>query len=122
MKKQAKKKKFDRVMREFAAGTLKSSSGHKVTSKAQALAIAYSESGTGKKQHEKKEMKEQIGFYVSGILGRMLEEKSKKKLDRPGKEDADIDNNGVVDGSDRYLHNRRKKRGKAIAKHRASKK
>ena len=39
----AQKRKMERVMREFYAGTLKSSSGKKVTSKQQALAIAFSE-------------------------------------------------------------------------------
>ena len=40
--------KFKRVMREFAAGTLRSSSGEKVTSRSQAVAIAYSEAGKAK--------------------------------------------------------------------------
>jgi hypothetical protein len=39
-----------------------------------------------------------------------------KKLDPVGHEDADIDNDGDVDKSDKYLHNRRKAVGKAIAK------
>ena len=39
-----------------------------------------------------------------------------KKLDPVGQEDADIDNDGDVDKSDKYLHNRRKTVGKAIAK------
>lgn len=39
----------------------------------------------------------------------------KKKLDPVGKADADIDNDGDVDGSDEYLHNRRKKVSKAVA-------
>ena len=37
-------------------------------------------------------------------------------LDPVGQEDADIDNDGDVDKSDKYLHNRRKAIGKAIAK------
>ena len=37
-------------------------------------------------------------------------------LDPVGKEDADIDNDGDVDKSDKYLHNRRKAIGKAISK------
>ena len=37
-------------------------------------------------------------------------------LDPVGKEDADIDNDGDTDKSDKYLHNRRKAIGKAIAK------
>lgn len=39
-----------------------------------------------------------------------------KKLDPVGQEDADIDNDGDVDKSDKYLHNRRRTVGKAIAK------
>jgi hypothetical protein len=39
----------------------------------------------------------------------------KKKLDPVGKEDGDIDNDGDVDKSDKYLHARRKKVSKIIA-------
>lgn len=35
--------KFSKIMEEFSHGTLRSSSGEKVTDKSQALAIAYSE-------------------------------------------------------------------------------
>jgi hypothetical protein len=38
-----------------------------------------------------------------------------KKLDPVGREDKDIDNDGDVDKSDKYLHKRRKAIGKAIA-------
>ena len=38
----------------------------------------------------------------------MLKEAVKKKMDPVGKADADIDNDGDVDKSDEYLHNRRK--------------
>jgi hypothetical protein len=37
-------------------------------------------------------------------------------LDPVGQEDADIDNDGDTDKSDKYLHNRRKAVGKAIKK------
>ena len=40
-------------MREYGRGDLKSSSGKKVTSRDQALAIAYSESGEGKMKDKK---------------------------------------------------------------------
>lgn len=43
--------KFAKVMREFKAGTLKSSSGYTVTDKKQALAIAFAESRKEKLQH-----------------------------------------------------------------------
>ena len=45
-----------------------------------------------------------------------ITEKKKVKLDPVGKEDDDVDNDGDSDSSDKYLHNRRKAIGKAIAK------
>ena len=39
-----------------------------------------------------------------------------EKLDKVGQEDADIDNDGDVDSSDKYLHKRRKAIGKAMKK------
>lgn len=55
MKKQSKKEeKIAKVMREFRAGTLKSSSGRKVKSRAQAVAIAMSEAGMKRKEEDKK--------------------------------------------------------------------
>ena len=41
---------------------------------------------------------------------------TKEALDPVGQEDADIDNDGDTDKSDKYLHNRRKAIGKAIKK------
>ena len=43
------KKKVEKVMGEFKRGTLKSSSGKKVKSRKQAVAIAMSEAGMSKK-------------------------------------------------------------------------
>ena len=43
-----------------------------------------------------------------------VQEASKKKLDPVGKADADIDNDGDTDKSDKYLHNRRKAVSAAI--------
>lgn len=43
------KQKVAKVMREYKAGTLKSNSGDKVTSRDQAVAIAMSEAGMAKK-------------------------------------------------------------------------
>ena len=43
-------KKVSKVMREYSAGTLKSSSGKKVTSRKQAIAIAMSEAGMARKK------------------------------------------------------------------------
>ena len=39
-----------------------------------------------------------------------------EKMDPVGKEDADIDNDGDVDSSDKYLKKRRKAIGKAMKK------
>jgi len=54
MKKKTKaQKKIATVMREYSKGKLKSSSGQKVTSPAQAKAIAMSEAGMSKKKKGK---------------------------------------------------------------------
>ena len=47
--KQKMQRKVSKVMREYKAGKLKSSSGDKVTSQKQAVAIAMSEAGMAKK-------------------------------------------------------------------------
>jgi hypothetical protein len=47
-------KKAHKVFREFKAGKLKSSSGQKVTSRAQAIAIALSEKERAGKKKKKK--------------------------------------------------------------------
>lgn len=46
---------------------------------------------------------------------KVLEEKA-KSLDPVGKEDADVNNDGKVDSTDKYLANRRKAIGKAMKK------
>ena len=50
MDKTKMQKKVSKVMREYKKGTLKSSSGDKVTDKDQAIAIAMSEAGMSKKK------------------------------------------------------------------------
>lgn len=55
MKKKTKAdKKVGKVMREYAAGKLKSSSGQKVKSRKQAVAIAMSEAGMSRKKKKKR--------------------------------------------------------------------
>lgn len=49
-------------------------------------------------------------------LTRAYQEVKEKKLDPVGQADADIDNDGDVDKTDKYLHNRRKTIKKAIKK------
>lgn len=46
----------------------------------------------------------------------LLGEMRKKQMDPVGKADADIDNDGDVDSSDKYLHNRRKAIAKSMKK------
>jgi hypothetical protein len=53
MKKSAQQKKVSKVMGEYGKGKLKSSSGKKVTSQKQALAIALSSAGMSKKNKKK---------------------------------------------------------------------
>ena len=53
----------------------------------------------------------------SQYFGKSVKEVSKKKLDPVGHEDKDIDNDGDVDKTDKYLKKRRVKIGKAIASH-----
>jgi len=58
--------------------------------------------------------KEKIDELLNQKLYAALQEK--KKMDPVGKADADIDNDGDVDDSDEYLHNRRKAIAKAMTK------
>jgi len=48
--KEKMQRKVKKVMREYKSGKLKSSSGEKVTSRKQAVAIAMSEAGIAKKK------------------------------------------------------------------------
>ena len=54
--KSAKEKKIEKVMREYKAGTLKSSSGKKVVDKDQAIAIAISEGERATKTRKKRKV------------------------------------------------------------------
>ena len=71
------------------------------------------------KKDDKKDMKEGCDTceYCGGKGCDKCEKKMKKEaLDPVGQEDGDIDNDGDVDKSDKYLHKKRKAIGKAIAK------
>jgi len=52
--KAGKQRKTHKVMGEFKRGTLRSSSGEKVTKRPQAVAIAMSESGQSRKRRKQK--------------------------------------------------------------------
>ena len=74
------------------------------------------------------ELFDKVGKLLKRHVGRTLEEADVDKmmeemqcdecweeaLDPVGKEDADINNDGKVDGTDKYLKNRRKKIGQAM--------
>lgn len=62
--------------------------------------------------------KDKIDEILASAVRSQLNEK--KKMDPVGKADADIDNDGDVDSSDEYLHNRRKAIAKAMKKEEAS--
>ena len=66
--KKAKQVKIARVMKEFKAGTLKSSSGEKITDYRRAVAIALSEAGMSMK---KKDASEE---YMRAFIRQVLEE------------------------------------------------
>jgi hypothetical protein len=68
MTKKQKQAKIRKVMGELKAGTLKSSSGEKVTSERQALAIALSEAGMTMK---KKDASEE---YMRAFIRQVLQE------------------------------------------------
>ena len=59
----------------------------------------------------KQTMQKDSGVSKYAAFGRIEE---KKKMDPVGQADADIDNDGDVDKSDKYLHNRRKAIKKAM--------
>ena len=58
---------------------------------------------------------EALILVIEELVAR-LDEAKKVALDPVGKEDSDVNNNGIVDDTDKYLLNRRKAIGKAIAK------
>ena len=60
-------------------------------------------------------LRELISNSVDAINKRRMKT-DEAKMDPVGKADADIDNDGDVDSSDKYLHNRRKAIKKAISK------
>ena len=59
--------------------------------------------------------KDQISYINKKTKGKHIPGMANEALDPVGREDADIDNDGDTDKSDKYLHKRRKAIGKAIA-------
>jgi hypothetical protein len=63
---------------------------------------------------------DQISYIDKKTKGKHIPGMTRESLDPVGKEDKDIDNDGDHDKSDKYLLNRRKVRGSAIATHKES--
>jgi len=70
---------------------------------------------TYKKIQELEEQNQALIFVIDELVSR-LDEAKKPALDPVGKENSDLNNDGKVDKTDKYLENRRDAIGKAIAK------
>jgi len=79
MTKKEKQAKIRLVMKEFKSGKLKSSSGEKVTTPAQALAIALSEAGMSRKPKKDQSDEYYMGFFKE-IAGEEEEEEQDKAI------------------------------------------
>jgi hypothetical protein len=82
MTKKQKQAKIAKVMREFKAGTLKSSSGEPVKNERQALAIALSEAGMTMK---KKDASEE---YMRAFIRQVLQEEEAMEEEEEMMEDS----------------------------------
>lgn len=85
--------------------------------RAKGLKVEMTEHGEAYEGEKKKG--EQTAAAMGG--GEKKKDVKEAKLDPVGQEDADIDNDGDTDKTDKYLHNRRKAIGKAIAKKKGKK-
>jgi hypothetical protein len=103
-----KRQKIARVLREFKAGTLKSSSGEPVKSRQQAIAIAMSEAGM--------EMKGKSDAYWDAYIDTMCGSMSKESMEEEEEEEEEMeeemDANAAEARCKGYLSslNKRKKR------------
>lgn len=97
--------KVRKVMREFKAGTLKSSSGEPVKSRQQAIAIAMSEAGM-----EKKEKSDAYwDSYIDAMCGSMSKEGMEEEQEE---EEEEMDANPAEARCKGYLASLRKRRKK----------
>ena len=76
------RRKIARVLREFKAGTLKSSSGQKITNYRQAVAVALSEAGMTMK---KKDASEE---YMRAFIRQVLQEEEAMEEEENEMEDS----------------------------------
>jgi hypothetical protein len=76
-----KRQKIARVLREFKAGTLKSSSGEPVKSRQQAIAIAMSEAGMEKKDKSDAYWDAYIDTMCGSMSKEGVEEEEEEEMD-----------------------------------------
>jgi hypothetical protein len=84
MTKKEKQAKVALVLREFKSGKLKSSSGEKVKSPQQALAIALSEAGMTRKPKKDQSDEYYMGFFKE-LIGKQEEEEEEMEDSSCGK-------------------------------------
>lgn len=96
--------KVRKVLREFKAGTLKSSSGEPVESRRQAIAIAMSEAGM--------EKKEKSDAYWDAYIDTMCGSMSKEGMEEEEEEEEEMDANPAEARCKGYLSSLRKRRKK----------
>jgi hypothetical protein len=108
MTKKEKQAKVARVLREFKAGTLKSSSGQPITNYKQAVAIALSEAGMSMK---KKDASEE---YMRAFIRQVLEEEEamEEEEEMEGEECDTMDETAGEARCKGYLSALRKSRAK----------
>ena len=82
MTKKEKQAKVAKVMREYKAGKLKSSSGKKVTNQRQALAIALSEAGMTMKKKDASE--EYMRAFIRQVLQEEEAMEEEKEMEEEG--------------------------------------
>ena len=82
MTKKEKQAKLRKVLRESKAGTLKSSSGEKVTNQRQALAIALSEAGMTMKKKDASE--EYMRAFIRQVLQEEEAMEEEKEMEEEG--------------------------------------
>lgn len=88
MTKKEKQAKVAKVLREFKAGKLKSSSGGKVTSPQQALAIALSEAGMSRKPKQDMSDEYYMGFFME-MAGEEEEPEEDPETEKEDRGDAE---------------------------------
>jgi hypothetical protein len=94
MTKKQKQAKISRTLREFKAGTLKSSSGEKITNYKRAVAIALSQAGMSMPKKDASE--EYMRAFIKQVLAEEEEEAMEEEGEKEGEEEAMEDSQGKL--------------------------